>query len=794
MRLVIGWCLALASAAAGVEIDVAPDGMRIPPGATREVNFGTVPQQDTTVLLEIQTRMDSPTFGGSNWFMHLTLNGRPILPAKSRTVQRLQNKPLVSPVAPNMPGEWYGGSGWRVLYAPDFQGARASTFYVGDPYTLVLDITDLTNPAAENRLEITSTAAPSLATRLNATLDLVVNRLRVTTRDGASPTMVADDAVQHLINRGEPSAPPAAYQGEVLPGGAIAVTLGGRRLVVRSSSSYPNAGHNLLGEQAAAAGSQQGWVASLSRRQEGCDVRAEGPDYRLQRTVTFTPRRIDVADTFTNKHADAKLGLLVRHDLGLEAVTSPKLRLAGNGDPAMNQYHAPANASVHIGLGNEGLGLIAQDDVFRNQATLFYDPETKSAGLFTNMLCLQPGGSYTLRWSIYPVASPEYYDFINLVRQDWGSNYTTEGAWIFFGPDEILDTPLADLRAQLDRLGVNRACSWGGWVDFKADRKRIGFGTEVCSDYWADYRHRLKEATAKLHEARPGIKVLIYYDTQRDTYADAGSRYPDSKLTNLRGEHLSTDWSKVYSLTWSMVATADNSFGKALLETVDCYMDEIGADGVYWDEMEGVGYGAPLLTYDQPDGFSCILDPKTYTVQREVGNTILLGEGHRLAVIDKVRAKGGTLMGNGPSGTRALLERQVQRMVEIQHNEYWSYQGHLGSPLGYGSGRMDFGNVVRGLQLGCFLVGTRRTYEHDISKHLFPFTPIELHYGYLLGRERIVTLHSGAYGWVGETVPCTVRIYDKDGKERQVSEAVAAPNQKVKVDLQPGEVAVIVRR
>ena len=113
--------------------------------------------------------------------------------------------------------------------------------------------------------------------------------------------------------------------------------------------------------------------------------------------------------------------------------------------------------------------------------------------------------------------------------------------------------------------------------------------------------------------------------------------------------------------------------------------------------------------------------------------TTLLGEGHRLAVIDRVRAKGGTLMGNGPSGTRALLDRKVQRMVEIQHNDHWCYGGNLDTPLGYAGCEPEFGNWIRALRLACFLVGTRYDYPYDISRYLFPFTPIELHSGYLLG-------------------------------------------------------------
>ncbi len=223
-------------------------------------------------------------------------------------------------------------------------------------------------------------------------------------------------------------------------------------------------------------------------------------------------------------------------------------------------------------------------------------------------------------------------------------------------------------------------------------------------------------------------------------------------------------------------------------------MGEIGADGIYWDEMEAVAYGSPLITHGIPDGHSCIIDPETYTVDHQVGITQLLGEGQRLAVIDKVRAMGGELMGNGPPFTRAMLERKVQRMVEVQHNDVWCYEGNLDTPLGYASSRMDFGNFVRGVDLATLLVGTRYTYEHEVSPHLFPFTPIELHRGYLLGQERIIVTHSGNYGWPGERCLARVLRFDTEGKIIENDFVTTVGDEaRTKVELAEGEMIILER-
>ncbi len=744
------------------EIAVVREEVRIPIGQTRSFEFGTLPQKDTTVLLDVSSRLDSKGFGGSSYFIKLALNGRVVNAAKSRAVTRLVNKPVVSPVTVNLPFSWFGNGSWRVLYAPDFEGALKQKFYTGNPYQLVLDVTDLTNPMSENRLEITNMANGSQAAAAHTKGDLVIQRLVIRTKPGASPTMTEDTADRDVVNRGTPGAGPVSYKGRLLPGGGFAISVGEQRFEFATAISYPNAGLNHLVAAAKPDGTgQKAWTVRTS----GNRAAANGPDYKLSRTVRFMPRRIEVADEITNLHPDRKLGLLVRHEVSLKGKVA-RVRLAGNSDPAINEYHSNGNPSVYVALPKPGLGLgmIIEDDVFRNQATLFCDNEVGVAGLRTEMLCLPEGGSYTLRWSVYPVASADYFDFINLVRADWGANYTVEGPWTFFSPDSILAMPVEEIRRQFQRLDIRYACYCGGWVDPKHDRKKIGFGTGVMDPYWADFRRRLREAAAKIREASPGCKVLIYYDSQRDTSDGGHELFRDSWLADVKGRQLSTEWSGVYSLTWSVVATLNNSYGRAMLDVADRYLDEIKADGLYWDEMEATGYGAPLITYSIPDGYSCILDKKNFTIDREIGVTTLLGEGHRMAVIDRVRAKGGTLMGNGPCATRKLLAKKPQRMVEIQHNDTWAYEGNLDSPLGYASSRMDFGNWVRALNMATLLVGTRYNYEHEISPYVFPFTPIELHAGYLLGRERIIATHSGKYGWPGEQCLVQVRHFNKEGK------------------------------
>lgn len=213
-----------------------------------------------------------------------------------------------------------------------------------------------------------------------------------------------------------------------------------------------------------------------------------------------------------------------------------------------------------------------------------------------------------------------------------------------------------------------------------------------------------------------------------------------------------------------MVATSNNSFGQAMLKVSDAYLNEVGADGLYWDEMEGIDYGEPLITYNIADGYSCELDPQTYTINREIGINTILGEEYRINVIKHLRDNGADLLGNGPIATKRILALKPQRMIEIQHNDYWHYEGNLGTPLGYASSSVGFNNWIRALNMATLLVGTKYKYDYDISAYVFPFTPIEIHPGYMLGEERIIATHSGNYGWSGAKDIVQVRYFNKDGK------------------------------
>lgn len=786
--------LAAIATASAQTIDIVTAPTTIELASERTWTVGPVDVTGRTALLEFTARTDAPLASGSTYMLELFVNGRQVTAAKTRRVSRLVNKPLSFQHSPDLTLLWEEYGRWRIVYAPDFEVCDTQPSYGGQAYRFVLDISDLLRADADNEITIRHLGTPALATRVEGDIPLVIGEMRLEIKPGESPVLRAADVMSQPVNRGTPCAGPAQYEWSVFNTGGFEVVVDGMRYPFETLVSYPGGGFNRLeARPEPTVEGQPGWHTSLHSGQEPLIV-GRGPDYELRRSISFTDGHIEVADTYINLR-DRDLGLIVDNRVLLEG--DRRVHLAGSPDPARVRYYSPGNPSVYVAGDAHGIGMICEDDIYRNQAWLIYHADENAAGMRTEMLWLPEGGQYTLRWSIYPMASNDYFDFINAVRNDWGSNYPVPGPWGFFSPDSIIATPIEELRAQLERQKIDYLIYCGGWVDPKdPTRPRIiGFGTYVLDDFWADFRRRLRLAIDKLHQARPGVTCLVYYDTQRDSYPDADKRYPDSRLVNASGQQLFTKWGGVYSLTWNMIATLENSFGRAMLAAVDEYFDQMHVDGLYWDEMETTGYGTPLISHNFGDGYSCVLDTDTFEVDHQVAVQSIAGANHRVAVVERVYQREGMVMGNGPTSIRRLLELQVPRMVETQHNDVWWYEGLLDTPLGYLSSNLSFDHFVRVVNLANLPVATHWSlYDHDVQPHLFPFTPIEIHPGYLLGRERIIVTISGEFGWHGERTLARVLHFNAEGRltDRDFP-TIVGEEAKTCIELPAGEMVVLER-
>ena len=133
----------------------------------------------------------------------------------------------------------------------------------------------------------------------------------------------------------------------------------------------------------------------------------------------------------------------------------------------------------------------------------------------------------------------------------------------------------------------------------------------------------------------------------------------------------------------------------------------------------------------------------------------------------------GSLIGNGAPYTQAMVDLQFPCFVETGSISHCR-RSHLYSPIALGDHLTErseedaYSTMLAALEFGCvyhwyndmLVLPTHKT----ITSYMFPITPMELHQGYIIGEERIITKNSGLYGW-GDASEHEVHVYDARGKE-----------------------------
>jgi hypothetical protein len=264
----------------------------------------------------------------------------------------------------------------------------------------------------------------------------------------------------------------------------------------------------------------------------------------------------------------------------------------------------------------------------------------------------------------------------------------------------------------------------------------------------------------------PEIKTLVYFHCFIDVMDESPETYADARLIQSDGTH--ADYGAPHDRIY--IPTRENAYGAAVAKNVNLILDDIRADGVYWDEHE---YSRVHYHYAAPwDGWSGDIHPKTLALTRLKSSVTLLSEPWRLDLARKILARG-PLIGNGPPFTRAMSALKFPCFVETGSITN-CVQAHLHSPIALGDHLTErseadaYRTMLAALDFGCVYhwyndVTVRPTHPH-LTSHMYPFTPVELHAGYVIGEERILTKTSGLFGW-GDRSQHEVHVYDDTGRE-----------------------------
>jgi len=793
----------------GQALALAPDDWRLELQRQRTWQFAAAPA-GRQVVLNFRVRIDNPSTLGSCNMLKVEVNGQPVGLKTPRRQMRLLNKPnkfgwtdppsLTWLIAPDQ---------WRIVYAPDFETHKP--YYYQDPYHFALDVSDLVKPG-ENTLVFTQTGNRDIARNAKCDLTLVFRDLRLEVREGPG------------VLPGEPPQPPRFRPFDC--------TLPRSRPItgLKPQKPRPGAGddHSLLIETAGAAyelRSRYEWVwfdgqplsGYMEQNETGGSMDAfakAGPPFSVERSFVRDDAsgRLLIRDKYVNPNP-RPCPVRLRHEIRLLGPTSGRVNFGGREDPNLEELNRPECPYLFLPHDGVGVGIVAYDDVLRMHGMLYFDDARQAGGLRDDWFGLPPHGEYTMTWAVYCTATDNVFDLVNLIRRDWRVSFPLAGGYNFFEPDAILAYDDAQLKQHLDMLNVNVTMSQGGWVDRQrliAGEKNIGHGPIVAGDYYADYRSRLKAACEKLRRLRPGLKCLIYYDSWLVTGEGIAERYADSLYTRADGKPRNFQPTSEFGFPLAnVVPTLANTMGKESLAKIPgMILDEIGADGLYWDEIANNFQGN--ADYAHPDPYTYLTDPKTGAIVRPCGAPDLAAQPFKLAFAQAFLSRGATIVGNGPPTNMTEQTIPFARFTEtdIPHHPGLATKTWLSTPISYAGwatyhlpnvAETDFlADIKEKLWNANLYLYSAPMFYHlftheNLATYEYPITVTGLDEGVIVGQERVIPPRPGRFGWPGRK--WTGELLRFDAEQKVVSRRHVTPDRDgcVAVDLQPDEAAVLLR-
>jgi hypothetical protein len=556
--------------------------------------------------------------------------------------------------------------------------------------------------------------------------------------------------------------------------GGFNITLRGTTYPFRSRISWPNGDFNLL-----AAGSTQGceaaWRVWTDRRDSGeYTAEAEGAFYEVRREIAVFPTHVSIKDKYTNT-MDEDLGLLVYNETPVKPADITKSLLSGyerEGRQAELSYpdYAP---SVFFKYRRNGMGILPIDDVFVVHAVPYVGWQN-AAGIATEKFALPPGGEHTLEWAVYPTGSGDYYDFVNTFRRVEGRIGTVKGT-----PGFITSTPHSPWRREVPdanyirtrdlKVGIIHSLS-----EVEDDPNLHVEGIELFRDFPLEMA-LIRKQVAEAHDRYPGLKVISHI--AHSIYCtDRPEQFSDSRVMSVDGQHASWGDGSAFGPQrqaegwrwWIFYPRPGNSFHRAMMESVDVMMDDVGLDGGFLDGFFA-GYGG-MWTYDRWDGHTALIDPATKTITRKMGSVLLLSQPSMIEYARAIRDKGGEVIALHTVLTRSVAN---ETYIGFANESASGPELHLAPSVmalafnrGFQSERHIYLDMLDKLRWGELFIhysDGRDLTHRSLASRCYPMTFEEIRPGMVRGPERIVTSNPGVYGWPGTRRLHQVHAFDARG-------------------------------
>jgi len=537
-------------------------------------------------------------------------------------------------------------------------------------------------------------------------------------------------------------------------GGEMEIRAGEESYVIETLFSYPGERISWNGFSQSQKGAETGWVPRASAEGRGkAFVKAEGARYSVTRSIAASGGRILIEDEIRNR-SDEPVGVIID-----TSIVSPELfeecRLAGGRDGGVSA--CSENPTIFLRQKSSSLGIMANDTVSRLQLQSGWQGNVARFGL--RRLGIAPGETRTLRWTIYPSpGARDYFDFVNLLRDELGSNFTLQGPFDFFDVTREAGL-LADAGALKQRLARKKLkiAALMPWLDYD----NFNYVTDKVTTR-DEYRAMMRKAAAALKSADPGILCIGCMEGNLVTIPPelAGALYATIPPEGRRqGQYMFTDeqmnllrkhdlrWNdcllrnpenrcryelyyrgndgreKLPMLAIAVYAAPGNGQHKYWMDQAKFMIEDVGLDGVYIDQFSLAFSDEQRYSHEKWDGVTVEIDPQTGKITRKLTDGALAGVGARGDLIRYVLANGKAMVANTHCAAEELQSLPIHRFLEAE----WFIdpmtldrgeeppivrslcEGHLGSPLALGCRPQHRGKAAADNYARC-IIGSASAY------------------------------------------------------------------------------------
>lgn len=762
------------------------------PGERKEWKISLPKVKDKEVILELKARLHTDKFlvGGGTGALKISVNKTPL------DVKNLSHGKASYTFADGRTQSTYRVSGFTLTYASDFVPmTKDCRYYPVDlpghnPYLFRFRITDLVK-------EGTNTISMHNAARVRNPMVIAYAIITLEDKEGKGDLLARKPPEKKEANL--PYIAPkrvtkTPYKIEMTEGGGLKLSLKGSTYIVTSSYSLIP-GWAKLGEKKSSNFNNLKIERNL--------LLAETASFSLKREITEEKEGIEIADTLTNK-TDENLPVMVRHQTNIPEVT--EFRLGGLINYLKRAFSSEPKNPTTICITSKGsLGFLPLDDVFRVHIRNF--AVNNFYGIADNNLVIKPKGSITLKFGVFPSEEKDYYSQINIMRRHLGVNFEIDGPQIFAAfrsPEAVWSytgekfpittaTPDKDIRKQILNKGAKFVCvGSGGGIAFPQYKGAHPFGNAWL---YVVNPQRFKSFVDRIKKAVPEVKTTIYFNCFLSNKDGDSEKYSESRSLNIDGSQAGYGKYPIFN------PTSGSAYGKMQAKIIDIILDEIGADGIYWDESE---YSTVYYHYGKPwDGVSADIDPVSHKIKRLKSSVILITQPWRTSQIEKILNKKKVLIANFPPTTITMLKYKFPRFTETGSITH-CYTTHLYTPIGLGDHMTEknekdaYRKMIEFLDYGSlyywYYEGIWAPYP-TLTSYMFPTTPVEIHSGYILGKERIITKKSGYFSF-GDNSEADAHLFDEEGKEikRDISSVKRDGKTYYKVELGEFESCVLIKK